>query len=129
MRMHYSVGFIFLPLWNQLNFFSQYKETCGVIIDYPTIGGEDIEYHVKKATFNLLHANIDVRSRILIDKFPGDGVKFISRIQYHCANMTSAEKSDMIVFFNKSHKKERGQKWNISIYLKYTGITLCIFLG
>ena len=32
-------------------------------MDYPTIGGEDIKYQVKKAIRNLLHENIDVHSR------------------------------------------------------------------
>ena len=42
---------------------------------------------------NLLHANIDIHSRRLIDEFPGDGVKYISKIQSHCANMTFSNKS------------------------------------
>ena len=54
---------------------SQYKETCKVLLDYKKIGGEDIKYFVKRAIGNILHANIDVHSRWLIDEFPGDGVK------------------------------------------------------
>ena len=51
--------------------FSQYRETCEVLLDYPKIGGDDvIEYYEKKAIINLLHANIDVNSRRLIDEFP-----------------------------------------------------------
>ena len=46
--------------------FSQYKETCEVLLDYPTVGGEDIKDYVKKAIRNLLHANIDVYSRRFI---------------------------------------------------------------
>ena len=43
--------------------FSQYKETCEVLLDYPKIGGDDIiEDFAKKAIRNLLHANIDVHS-------------------------------------------------------------------
>ena len=39
--------------------FSQYRETCEVLLDYPKIGGDDvIEDNVKKAIRNLLHANI-----------------------------------------------------------------------
>ena len=50
--------------------FSQYKENCEVLLDYPKIvGGDIIEYDAKKAIRNLLHANIDVHSRILIDEF------------------------------------------------------------
>ena len=44
--------------------FSQYTETCEVTIDYPKIGGDDIEYYTKKAIKNILHAYIDVHSRI-----------------------------------------------------------------
>ena len=61
--------------------YSQYKETCEVLLDYPTIGGEDIKYYVKKEISNLLHANIDVHSRRLIAEFSGDGVKFILKLQ------------------------------------------------
>ena len=36
--------------------FSQYRETCEVLLDYPKIGGDDvIEDYEKKATINLLH--------------------------------------------------------------------------
>ena len=72
---------------------SQYKETCEVLLDYPKIGGEDIKYYVKKSIRNLLHANIDVHSRRLISEFPGDGVKCISKLQSHFANVTFDEKS------------------------------------
>ena len=54
--------------------FSQYRETCQVILDDPKIGGDDvIEYYAKKAIRNLLHANIDVHSRRLIAEFPKYG--------------------------------------------------------
>ena len=47
--------------------FSQYTETCEVLLDYPKIGGDDIiKDFAKKAIRNLLHANIDVHSRRLI---------------------------------------------------------------
>ena len=47
--------------------FSQYTETCEVLLDYPKIGGDNVigDYE-KKAIRNLLHANIDVHSRRLI---------------------------------------------------------------
>ena len=61
-----------------------------VIVDYPTIGGEDIKYHVRKAIINLLHENIDVYIRRLIAEFPGCGLKCILNIKYHCANTTFA---------------------------------------
>ena len=47
----------------------------------------------KKAIRNLLHANIDVHSRILIADFPKYGVKCIEKLQSHCANINFADKS------------------------------------
>ena len=51
-----------------------------------------MEDHVKEAISNLLHKNIDVRSGSIIAKFPGYRVKFISNLQYHCANTTFDDK-------------------------------------
>ena len=74
--------------------FSQYIETCEVLLDYPKIGGDDvIEYYEKKAIINIFHANIDVHSRRLIAEFPKYGIKCIEKLQSHCANMTFADKS------------------------------------
>ena len=92
------------PLQRQINFltfveslemiFSQYRETCEVLIDYPKIGGDHIiEDFAKEATRNLLHANFDVYSRRLLAEFPRDGIKCIEKLQSHCANMTFADKS------------------------------------
>ena len=68
--------------------FSQYRETCQVILYYPKIGGDDvIEDYAKKAIRNLLHSNIDVHSRRLIAEFPKYGIKCIEKLQSHCANM------------------------------------------
>ena len=39
--------------------FSQHTETCEVILDYPKIGGDDVnDYYAKKAIRNLLHATL-----------------------------------------------------------------------
>ena len=74
--------------------FSKYRETCEVLLDHPKIGGDDvIEDYAKKSIRNLLHANIDVHSRILIDGFPKYGIKCIEKLQSQCANMTFADKS------------------------------------
>ena len=62
--------------------FSQYKETCEVLLDYPKIGGESIKYFVKDAIRNILYANIDVHSRRLVDRFPGYGVKCIEKFSH-----------------------------------------------
>ena len=73
------------PLQRRMNFltfvesletiFSQYTEICEVIIDYPKIGGDDIEDYSKKAIGNILYADIDVHSRRLIAEFAKDGIK------------------------------------------------------
>ena len=66
-----------------------------------------MENYTKKSIRNLLHANIDVHSRILIAEFPMDGIKCIEILQSHCANMTFLTKVDMRGLFNRSHIKER----------------------
>ena len=69
------------------------------------MGGEDMKDYVKKAIRNILHANIDVNSRRLIYEFPGDGVKYISKLKSHCANMTFSGKSRYDSLFQKvTHK-------------------------
>ena len=74
--------------------FSQYKETCEVLIYYPKIGVDDIiEYYSKKAIRNILHANIDVHIRRFIAKLPKYGIKSIDKFQSHCADMTFSDKS------------------------------------
>ena len=73
--------------------FSQYTETCEVLLDYPKIGGDDIiEDYAKKSIRNILHANIGLHSRRLIAEFPKDGIKCIEKLQSHCVNMTFADK-------------------------------------
>ena len=73
--------------------FSQYKETCELLPDYPKIGGENIKEFAKKDIRNLLHANIDVHSKKIINELPGDRIKCIEKLQSHWANMTFADKS------------------------------------
>ena len=86
--------------------FSQYRETCEVLLDYSKIGGDGVEDYSKKAIRNLLHANIDVHSRILIAEFPKDGIKCIEKLQSHCANMTFADKSRYDSTFQQvTHKR------------------------
>ena len=85
--------------------FSKYKETCELLLDYPKIGGEDVKGYSKEAIRNLLHADFDVYSRRLITKFPGDGVKCISKIQSHFSNITFSDKSRYDRLFHKvTHK-------------------------
>ena len=74
--------------------FSQYRETCEVLLDYPKIGGDDIiEDYAKRAIINLLRSNIDVHSRRLIAEFPKYGSKCIEKLQSLCSNITFADKS------------------------------------
>ena len=73
--------------------FSQYEETCEVLLDDPKIGGENIKEFSKKDIRNILHAKIDVHSRRLISEFPGDGIKCIEILQSLYANMTFSDKS------------------------------------
>ena len=62
--------------------FSQYRETCEVLLDYPKIGGDNVKYYAKQAIRNLLHANIDVHSRRLISEFPKDGIKCLENCNH-----------------------------------------------
>ena len=74
--------------------FSQYRETCEVILDYPKIGGDDIiEDYAKKAIRKLFPENIDVHSIILISEFRKYGNKCLEKLKSHCANITFADKS------------------------------------
>ena len=86
------------PLQRQINFltfvesleiiFSQYKETCEVLIDYPKIGGGHIKKIAKNSIGDLFHSNIYVHSRRLIAELPVDGIKCIQRLQSHFVNIT-----------------------------------------
>ena len=86
--------------------FYQYKETCEVLIYHPKIGGDNIKYFLKKDIRNILHDNIDVHSIILMSVLPVDGVKCITKLQSHCANIHFSDKSlyDMI-FQQVTHKE------------------------
>ena len=46
--------------------FSQYRETCEFLLDYPKIGGGDVKDYAKQAIRNILNANSDVHIRGLI---------------------------------------------------------------
>ena len=59
----------------------------------------------KKETINILHENIDVHSRRLIDEYPIYGLKCISKLQSHCASMTVSDKIRYDIFSQKvTHK-------------------------
>ena len=62
--------------------FSQYRETCEVILDYPKIGGDNVKDDAKQAIRKLLHANSDVHSRRFIAEFPKDGIKYLENCSH-----------------------------------------------
>ena len=72
---------------------SQFKGTYMLIMDHPTIIGEDLPEYTKEATWHLFHAYIDTLSQILIGEYTGDGVQAISRLQSQCENMTFSDQS------------------------------------
>ena len=61
--------------------FSEYRETCEVLLDYPKIGGDNVKDYAKQAIRNLFHANSDVLIRILIAEFPKDDIKCLEKLQ------------------------------------------------
>ena len=97
---------IFFTLVESLEvIFSQYKETCEVLLDYPKIGGEDIKDFAQTSIMNLLYSNINVHSRSLIYEFLGNAVKYISKLQSHCANMTFSDRIRYAIIFQQvTHK-------------------------
>ena len=72
-----------------------------LLMDYPSMRGEDLPDYAKNATWNILHTYIDVHSKILIDGYPGDGVQSILRLQFQCANMTFSEQRRYIRTFQQ----------------------------
>ena len=109
--------------------FSQYTETCGVLLDYPKIGGDDIiKDCAKKAIRNILHANIDVHSRRLIAEFPKYGIKCIEKLQSHCANMNFADKSTYYRTFQKvTHKGGESAINYIKIFHNAHDLSVSVF--
>ena len=91
--------------------FSQYTETCEVIIEYLKIGGYDIEDYANNSVTNILPANSDIHRRRLIYEFPMDGIKCIKKLASNDANMNFLTKVDMTGLFNRSHKKEENLQW------------------
>ena len=61
--------------------------------DYPKMEVGNVKDYAKIAIRNLWNANSCVHIRRLITGFPEDGIKFMEKLQSHCANMTFADKS------------------------------------
>ena len=64
-----------------------------LLMDHPSIRGEEISDYSKNVTWNLLHAYIDTHSQRLIYDCPGDGVQAISIFQSQYENMKFAAQS------------------------------------
>ena len=62
-----------------------------MLIEHPSIIGEDLPYYSNKVTLNFLHAYIDENSQRLIYEYPGDGLQAITRLKYQCANVNFYE--------------------------------------
>ena len=82
--------------------FSQYRETCEVLLDYQKIGGDDVKNYAKQANRNILNDNSDVHSRRFIAEFPKYGIKCIEKLQSHCANMTFSDKSIYVIYMPRA---------------------------
>ena len=74
-----------------------------------------------------MHAIIDVHIRRLIYEFPGDGVKFISKLQLHCANMPFYDKSGNDRIFQKiTHKGEESAMKCIKIFQNVQALSFSV---
>ena len=62
-----------------------------LLMNYPSIRGEDSIDYSKKATWNLLHAYIDANSQRLIDEYPGNEIKSMSILKSKCLNITFSD--------------------------------------
>ena len=52
-----------------------------LIMEYPSIRGEDLPDHDKQSTWNLFHAYIDSHIQRLLDEYRGYGVHAITGLQ------------------------------------------------
>ena len=86
--------------------FSQYIETCEVMLYYPKIGGNDIEDYAKNSIRNLLHANIDAHSRRLIAELPMERKNALKNCNHIVQTRLFLTKVDMTGLFKRSHMKE-----------------------
>ena len=52
-----------------------------LLMDYPFIIGEDFTDYANQDTWNLMHSYMDKQSKNIIDKYTGDVVQAITRLQ------------------------------------------------
>ena len=91
---------------------SPFSETYMLLMDYPSIRREEIPDQAKNSVLNLLHQYIDAHNQRLFDELPGDGVQYISRFQYQCANMIIVDKIRYIIMFQQVVHKRRESEIN-----------------
>ena len=65
---------------------------------------------------DILHVNLAVHSRRLIAEFPGDGVKYIEKLQSHCANITFLKSRYGRIFQQVTHKGGESEMNYINIF-------------
>ena len=76
---------------------------------------------------NILQANIDVYSIILISEFPGYGIKFIETFQSYCANMTFTDKSRYNRIFQQvTHKGGESEMNYIKIFQNAQALSVSV---
>ena len=74
-----------------------------------------------------MHDSIDVHSRRLIAEFPGDRIKFIKKLQSHCANMNFAEKSRYDRIFQQvTHKGGESEMNYINIFQNEQALSVSV---
>ena len=70
-------------------------------MDYQYIIVEDFTDYAKQATWNILHAYIDARSKTIIDEYPVGVVQDMTILQSQCANMNFMTGEGTIYCFRK----------------------------
>ena len=63
-----------------------------MLMEYPSIRGENLPDYANKDTCNLLHVYIDAHNQGSIYKYTGDGLQAITILKYQNEKMTFSEK-------------------------------------
>ena len=81
-----------------------------LLMEHPSIRGEDLPDYAKKSTYNILHAYIYAHIQRLIYGYPGYAVQAISMLQYQCANMKFSDQIRYNRLFQKVHHKVKSHQ-------------------
>ena len=74
-----------------------------------------------------MHANIDVHSKRLSAEFLSDGIKYIDKLQSHCANMNFSEKRRYDRIFQQViHKGGESAMNYIKIFQKAQALSVSV---